>query len=172
MYSTPRRANDSSQQALTYSGRPLMSSLPSSLLKPNLVARITLSRRPAMARPTRHSLCPLPYTLAVSRKNIPSSMARWIVAMDSCSSAGPYDCDMPMHPRPRVETIKPCLPSTRVGIMVSVIENSFPAHPEKVCLSRTQNHNSVQLYPACSSSFFFKRRPSHFSHDHCTSLRR
>ena len=41
----------------------------------------------AMARPTSFSLVNGPYMSAVSRKSIPSSSARWMVRMDSASSA-------------------------------------------------------------------------------------
>src|SRR5690242_11193864 len=53
---------------------------------------------------------------AVSRKTIPSSSARWIVAIDSASSVVPYHADMPMQPRPSSETPSPC-PSVRVFIV-------------------------------------------------------
>src|SRR6266851_5963140 len=45
---------------------------------------------------------------------------------------------MPMHPRPMAETIKPCRPSTRVGIKESDISSSSSILREKVCLPRTQ----------------------------------
>src|SRR3954453_12223472 len=44
---------------------------------------------------------------------MPSSSARWIVAIDSSSSVAPYQADMPMQPRPCSETVSPC-PSVRV----------------------------------------------------------
>src|SRR4051812_47112008 len=52
---------------------------------------------------------------AVSRKKMPSSSARWIVAIDSPSSVSPYHADMPMQPRPSSETSS-CCPSFRVLI--------------------------------------------------------
>src|SRR5437868_7891460 len=45
-------------------------------------------------------------------------MARWMVAMDSVSSAGPYDVLMPMQPRPIAETSRPCLPSFRFSRLI------------------------------------------------------
>src|SRR5260370_41174737 len=45
---------------------------------------------------------------------------------------------MPMRPRPMGETIKPCRPSTRVGIKGSDISSSSSILREKVCLPRTQ----------------------------------
>ena len=47
---------------------------------------MTSSRRPAIAFPTSFSFAPRPYMSAVSRKSIPSSSARWIVAIASPSS--------------------------------------------------------------------------------------
>ena len=55
---------------------------------------------------------PRPYR----RTCTPSSMARWIVAMDSRSSrssAVPYAWLIPMRPRPSAETVRPCVPSCR-----------------------------------------------------------
>ena len=46
---------------------------------------------------------------------MPSSSARWIVAIDSSSSVGPYQADIPMQPRPCSETSSPC-PSVRVSM--------------------------------------------------------
>ena len=46
---------------------------------------------------------------------MPSSSARWIVAIDSSSSVSPYQADMPMQPRPCSETASPC-PSVRVSM--------------------------------------------------------
>src|SRR5665647_1926017 len=37
----------------------------------------------------------------------PSSMARWMVVIDSSQSACPYDWLMPIHPRPCAETSRP-----------------------------------------------------------------
>src|SRR5947199_9340899 len=51
----------------------------------------------------------------------PSSMARWMVAMDSVSSAGPYDVLMPMQPRPIAETSRPCLPSFRFSRLIDLL---------------------------------------------------
>jgi hypothetical protein len=55
----------------------------------NFVASTTSSRRSAIAWPTSRSLSPEPYMSAVSRKLTPSSIARWIVVIDSASSVGP-----------------------------------------------------------------------------------
>ena len=87
----PSLPSDASQAAATYSGRPLMPThVPSSFRSlPNLVATTTSSRRLAMALPTSRSLANGPYMSAVSRNVQPSSMARWMVAMDSASSAVP-----------------------------------------------------------------------------------
>lgn len=51
--------------------------------KPNLVARTTSSRKSSTALPRRISLLPVPepYSSAVSKKSIPSSRARRMVAM-------------------------------------------------------------------------------------------
>ena len=73
-------------------GRPSM--LPPPLpsvppTKPNFVATFTSSRRPRIALPTSSSLVNGPYASDVSRRLTPRSRARWIVAMDSASSAGP-----------------------------------------------------------------------------------
>ena len=61
-------------------------SLPFSILKPNLVAMIARSRLPWSARPSSSSFVYGPYTSAVSKNVTPSSIARWMVAMDSRSS--------------------------------------------------------------------------------------
>ena len=59
----------------------------SSILKPNLVAMTTRSRlRRFSARASSSSFVYGPYTSAVSKNVTPSSMARWMVAMDSRSS--------------------------------------------------------------------------------------
>ena len=83
---------------------------------PNLLASTTSSRRPAMARPTSRSLVNGPYMSAVSRNVMPRSSARWMVATDSRSSAGPYDWLIPMHPSPSSGTTRPCPPSVRCSI--------------------------------------------------------
>src|SRR5208337_4275411 len=57
--------------------------------KPNFVATLTSSRRPRIALPTNSSLVNGPYASDVSRRLIPRSRARWMVARDSASSAGP-----------------------------------------------------------------------------------
>jgi hypothetical protein len=56
---------------------------------PNLVAMITRSRFPLIARPTSSSFLNGPYMSAVSSMVMPSSSARWMVAMDSFSLLGP-----------------------------------------------------------------------------------
>jgi hypothetical protein len=56
---------------------------------PNFVASTTSSRRPAIALPTSFSFVNGPYMSAVSMKSMPSSSARWIVAIASPSSAEP-----------------------------------------------------------------------------------
>src|SRR6266516_5274478 len=48
-------------------------------------------------------------------------MARWMAAMDSVSSAGPYDVLMPMQPRPIAETSRPCLPSFRFSRLIDLL---------------------------------------------------
>jgi hypothetical protein len=85
------RRRDASQALCTYSGRPLMPTrLPSGLRSlPNFVASTTSSRRPRSARPSNSSFVNGPYMSAVSRKVTPSSIARWIVEIDSVSSPGP-----------------------------------------------------------------------------------
>src|SRR5919204_5045730 len=77
--------------------------------------------RPAMARPTSRSLVNGPYMSAVSRKVTPRSRARWMVAIDSWSSAGPYDWLMPMQPRPMAETRRPWLPSVRCSMVAPLV---------------------------------------------------
>ena len=62
---------------------------PSSRTMPNFVASTTSSRRSAIAVPTSCSFLPTPYMSAVSRNVTPRSIARWIVLIDSSSSAGP-----------------------------------------------------------------------------------
>jgi hypothetical protein len=47
------------------------------------------SRRPLIARPTSSSLVNGPYISAVSKKSMPRSIARWMVAIDSPSLASP-----------------------------------------------------------------------------------
>jgi hypothetical protein len=77
---------------LTYSGRPLTPrrvASSGSRWMPNLVASTTSSRRPASALPTSRSFVCGPYMSAVSKKVTPSSIARWIVAIPSASSAVP-----------------------------------------------------------------------------------
>ena len=56
----------------------------------------------AIARPTSTSLCPAPYTFAVSRNVTPRSSARWIVAIDSSQSPAPYtgSCPCSRDPAP------------------------------------------------------------------------
>jgi hypothetical protein len=56
---------------------------------PNFVASTTSSRRSRIAFPTSSSFAPLPYMSAVSRKSMPRSSARWIVAIASPSSVVP-----------------------------------------------------------------------------------
>ena len=60
-----------------------------SIRRANLVAITYSSRWPLTARPTSSSLVIGPYSCAVSRKLIPSSSARWIVAIASSSSVDP-----------------------------------------------------------------------------------
>ena len=60
-----------------------------SIRRANFVAITYSSRRPLIARPTSSSLVSGPYSCAVSRKLIPSSSARWIVAIASSSSVEP-----------------------------------------------------------------------------------
>src|SRR5258708_24386513 len=57
---------------------------------------------------------------------MPRSMARWIVAIDSPSSAGPYDWLMPMQPSPMAETSR--VPRRRVfmGWSVSLPHRQLP----------------------------------------------
>ena len=45
---------------------------------------------------------------------MPAAIAAWMVAMLSARSLGPYMPDMPMQPRPTIETFGPVLPSLRV----------------------------------------------------------
>jgi hypothetical protein len=56
---------------------------------PNFVAIVARSRRPLSALPTSSSFVYGPYMSAVSRNVAPRSSARWIVAIDSASSAAP-----------------------------------------------------------------------------------
>jgi hypothetical protein len=60
-----------------------------SIRRANFVAITYSSRRPLIARPTNSSLVIGPYICAVSRKSMPSSGARRIVAIASPSSAEP-----------------------------------------------------------------------------------
>jgi hypothetical protein len=60
-----------------------------SIRRANLVAITYSSRWPLIARPTSSSLVIGPYSCAVSRKTIPSSSARWMVAVASTSSTDP-----------------------------------------------------------------------------------
>ena len=55
----------------------------------NLVAMTRPSRLPLIASPTSSSLAKGPYISAVSKKVMPRSMARWMVAIDSSSVAWP-----------------------------------------------------------------------------------
>src|SRR5438034_7939838 len=55
---------------------------------------------------------------------MPSSSARWIVAIDSSSSVGPYHADMPMQPSPCSETASPC-PSVRVSTAQSFADRPW-----------------------------------------------
>src|SRR4051795_1356445 len=48
-----------------------------------------------------------------------------MVATDSSSSAGPYDCDMPMQPSPCIDTVKPSGPSVRLGNELSATGGSL-----------------------------------------------
>jgi hypothetical protein len=54
----------------------------------------------------------------VSSRVIPESMAARIVAMLSSSSRSPYTPDIPLQPRPIIETVGPVEPSWRVAIAV------------------------------------------------------
>ena len=96
MRSVPRRVSDPSIELRTWAAEP--SSGPSvdmspavapSMRRANLVAITYSSRRPLIARPSSSSLVIGPYSCAVSMKFIPSSSARWIVAIASSSSAEP-----------------------------------------------------------------------------------
>src|SRR5205823_10768324 len=51
---------------------------------------------------------------AVSGRVVRGSSAGWMVAIDSSSSVGPYQADIPMQPSPISETSSPC-PSVRVS---------------------------------------------------------
>src|SRR5262245_40823881 len=104
----------------------------SSKVNPNFVAITTLSRRPLIALPTSSSFVNGPYTSAVSRKFTPRSIASCMVAIDSVSSRSvPYAQVMPMHPRPRQETVRPCLPSLRCCIALASddLDYVFGAEP-------------------------------------------
>ena len=90
MWSVPSRRSEASQALCTYSGRPLIERSPfSPRTIANFVAMTTSSRRPASASRSSSSLWPLPYMSAVSKSVTPSSIARWIVAIDSSRSASP-----------------------------------------------------------------------------------
>ena len=56
---------------------------------------------------------------------MPSSSARWIVAIDSASSVAPYQADIPMQPSPCSETSSPC-PSVRVSIAHATPQPGLP----------------------------------------------
>jgi hypothetical protein len=63
-----------------------MTLVASSNVLPHLVAMTTWSRIPPSALPNTLSLCPAPYTSAVSKNVTPSSTARRIARTDSSSS--------------------------------------------------------------------------------------
>ena len=90
--SIPRRFRLASHAARTYSGLPLIARAAGFLgsrTLPNLVAITTRARWGRSARPTSSSFAPMPYMSAVSKNVMPSSSARWIVAIDSASSPAP-----------------------------------------------------------------------------------
>src|SRR4051812_37620733 len=61
---------------------------------------------------------------------MPRSSARWMVAIDSARSAGPYDWLMPMQPRPSADTARPPRPRVRVFMTAS----SSPGSPARQCV--------------------------------------
>src|SRR6266436_6346291 len=56
---------------------------------------------------------------------MPASIAAWMVAILSASSAGPYTSDMPIQPSPRAETCGPFLPRVREFMMASFVKVSL-----------------------------------------------
>ena len=88
-YQYSSRFKLASHADFTYSGLPLMPRAPVSGSKtiPNFVAKTNLLRLPFNALPTSFSFVYGPYISAVSRKFMPNSNARSIVASDSFSSA-------------------------------------------------------------------------------------
>src|SRR5688572_27302356 len=118
MTSTPRRLRLASQACTTYSGRPSIPCLPSApFVWPNLVARMTLSRRPLSARPSSCSLWPQPYISEESRWLMPRSSAWWMTEIDSSSLALPYTPDMDMQPSPMAVTSMEVRPSFRFSML-------------------------------------------------------
>ena len=90
----PRRFSEPSIERRTFAGEPSitqcigLSSVGLSRF-PNLVAMMTSSRRPAIARPISSSFLYGPYSSAVSSRLTPISIARWIVAIDSVVVGAP-----------------------------------------------------------------------------------
>ena len=84
---------------------------------PHLVARTTLSRRPAMALPTICSERPKPYIGAVSTSVMPASMAARIASVASFSCVPPHIQPPMAHvPSPTTEALIPDAPSGRYCI--------------------------------------------------------
>src|SRR5882724_2351545 len=112
-----RRMSDCSATSRIRSGRLSKPTLKSPSLKPNLVARTTLSRKGATASPSISSLA-APYVSAVSKKVTPRSNAARIRLMASDASvAGPYPMVRPIHPSPSAETSSPLFPCVRVFVL-------------------------------------------------------
>ena len=88
-------------------------SAPGSILMPNLVARKTSSRRPAIALPTSRSLVCGPYMSEVSRKLQPSSSARGSCAAPrlrrSRRRTPTCPCSRARSPRPRGRPVQACV---------------------------------------------------------------
>ena len=110
--------------------------------KPNFVAMVTRSRAPGSAfsaRASSSSFANGPYTSAVSRNVHPSSIARWMVAMDSRSSrssAVPYAWLIPIRPRPSAETVRPWVPRGRA---VSMADGSRRSEVDRADVGQTRD---------------------------------
>ena len=109
------RVSDSRQVRLSVSGRPSMTRRPSTPVMPHLVARWTRLRQPASASPSSDSFAPKPYSAAVSKCVMPSSIARCSTRCASRGAGGtPYAWLRHMQPSPISATL--AVPIRRVFI--------------------------------------------------------
>src|SRR5215217_4993672 len=144
-WSTPRRSSDASHCSvicLRWLPEALGSS--SSIGMCTLVASTMLSRLPFRfsAFPTATSLAPLLYAFAVSRKLMPSSMARSMMSAESSSPVLPPNI---MHPRQSSLTFTPVLPRFLYSTCRSFEVDAYPCKVDVYPVYPLRVHRNVHL---------------------------